>query len=94
MSHTIQVPDVPDELLVRLDQRAEQTGLDRAAYIRRLIELDLMNLDRAQRLEEVLAPIHAQVKASNLHESEIEELLDNEIRLSRQERRALKPHAG
>lgn len=38
---------IPPELLGRAEERAVQLGLDRAAYIRELIEQDLMEAKRS-----------------------------------------------
>lgn len=53
-THTIEVTDVDEDLLRRLDQRAHQQGQDRSAYLRDLLR-------RALDEEEVTEFINAQV---------------------------------
>ena len=37
-TYTIEITDVPDDLLLRLDQQAQQQGIDRSALIRDLLQ--------------------------------------------------------
>ncbi len=53
-THTIEVADIDDDLLRRLDERAQQQGLDRTAYMRGLLR-------RAVEEEEITEFINAQI---------------------------------
>ncbi len=61
-THTIEIPDVPDDLLQQVDERARATGADRGSYLRSLIATALdagpEETDRAaQELEDELVAL-------------------------------------
>jgi hypothetical protein len=58
MTLSIQLREIPEDLLHRLDERASLAGVDRAAYVRRLIERDVLPADPSLNLRELLAPVH------------------------------------
>jgi len=89
MTLSIQLPEIPEELLHRLDERARRAGVDRAAYIRRLIERDLLPPDSRMTFEEILAPVHA--ATHGIPEDELERLVTEEVETARRERRT-PPH--
>jgi hypothetical protein len=77
MTLSIQLPEIPEESIDRLD---------RAAYIHRLIERDLLPPDPRMTFEEILAPAHA--AAHGMPEDELEKLVTEEVDAARRERRA------
>ena len=40
-TYTIEITDIPDDLLLHLDQQAQKQAKDRSAYIRDLLRRDL-----------------------------------------------------
>ena len=86
MTLSIQLPEIPEDLLHRLDERASRAGMDRVAYVRQLIERDLMRPDPRMAFEEILAPVHA--ATDGLSEDELEKLLTEELNAVRREHRA------
>ncbi len=85
MTHTIELPGVPDELIKRLDERLRETGQDRAEYLIRLIERDLAH---PATVDEILEPFRQGFKESGMSEEELTELIDTEVRAVRAEKRA------
>jgi hypothetical protein len=85
MGSTIELRDLPPELLSELDERAKDRGLDREAYVLRLIERNLQ--DAGATFDEILAPIREEVKATGMTEQEIEAFVDEEVAAARRERR-------
>ncbi len=78
MPYTLQVPDVPDEIVSRLDERLREMGQDRSTYLLSLLQRDL----QPHTLDQILAPFHAQVAASRLSDEELETLFE-EARLAK-----------
>jgi len=87
MERTIEVAGISDELLVRLDERARQIGVDRNSYVRKLIERALAPPNSATTLGELLAPVHDFTEAHSISEDEIERLFNEELSESRRQRR-------
>ena len=72
-THTIEVSNVPEETLQRLDERIRERGGDRDEYIRNLLDRDLS----APTLTELLAPFRRQVAESRASEEELDQLFDD-----------------
>ena len=77
MAQTLLVPNVPDDIVQRLDARLRETGKDRSAYLLGLLERDL----QIPSLDDLLAPFRSQVAASGLSDEE----LDSVFREAREE---------
>lgn len=87
--NTIELTNIPDNLLKLLDERVRQTGGDRTEYILKLIQKDLLETspgfhDDARphadmTFEELLLPVHQQVKESGITGEELDDLFE-EIR--------------
>jgi hypothetical protein len=84
MGSTIELRDLPPELLSELDERAKERGLDRQSYVLRLIERNL--LDRGATFDEILAPVREDFKATGMTEQELEAFVDAEVAAARRER--------
>ena len=76
-------------MLHRLDERAGKAGMDREAYVRQLIERDLLPPDPRMTFREILAPVHASTEG--IPDEELDDLLTEELDAVRRERRA-RPH--
>lgn len=93
-THTIEVTDIDEDLLRRLDQRAGQQGQDRSAYLRDLMQRDLAREGTKAAdttFAEILTPIHDAVRRSGMSEEEVMILLDEtlvDVRRERRQRRA------
>jgi hypothetical protein len=85
MGSTIELRDLPPELLSELDERAKEKGLDRQSYVIRLIERNLF--DQGATFDEILAPIREDFKAAGMSEQELEAFIDEEVAAARRERR-------
>ena len=85
MTLSIQLPEIPEELLQRLDERASRAGVDRATYVRQLIERDILPPDSRMTFEEILAPVRAASQGTS--EDDLEKLVTEELSASRRERR-------
>ena len=85
MGSTIELRDLPPELLSELDERAREKGLDRQSYVLRLIERNLC--DQPASLDEILRPIREDFAATGMSEQEIEAFVDAEVAAARRERR-------
>ena len=85
MTLSIQLREIPEELLQRLDERASRAGVDRATYVRQLIERDILPPDSRMKFGEILAPVHEASEGTS--EDDLEEFLTGELRASRRERR-------
>ncbi len=89
-THTLEVTDVPEDLLQLLDQRARQHAKDRSAYIRDLLWQDLsISAASAESLADVLAPFHAAVQAAGVTEGEAVDVFEETLRQTRAERRQI-----
>jgi len=87
--HTIEVTGVPDDLLKLLDERVRQSGSDRTEYILKLLQRDLLETSPQSHedarphadmtFEELLSPVHQQVKESGMTGEELDDLFE-EIR--------------
>jgi hypothetical protein len=89
MMLSIQLPEIPEELLHRLDERARRAGVDRGTCVRQLIERDLPPPDPRMPFREILAPVHAASQGTS--EDELEELVTEELNAARRARRG-PPH--
>ena len=90
MTYTLEVRDIPETWLQRLDARAREQGSDRSQILREILakELDHENtLDTAQRFDVVLAPIRQGFAESGESEEELTALLETGLRATRLERR-------
>jgi len=87
MDRTIEVGGITDELLVRLDQRARQIGVDRGSYVRRLIERAVGPPSCATSIAELLAPVHDFTEAHGIPEAEVERFFKEQVNESRRQRR-------
>ena len=89
MTLSIQLPEIPEELLHRLDERGRSAGVDRGTYVRRLIERDLLPPDPRRTFREILAPVDAasQGTSEDVSEDELEKLVTEELNAARRERR-------
>lgn len=85
MTLSIQIREIPEELLHRLDERASLAGIDRADYVRRLIERDVDSAGGST-LAEILAPVHT--ASTGMSEDDLEALLSEELDAARRERRS------
>jgi len=87
MKRRIEIAGLSDELPTRLDERARQIGVDRDAYMRKLIECAVAPPGSPATLEELLAPMHDFTEAHGISEEETERFLSEQLRQSRRERR-------
>ena len=88
MDRTIEIAGISDELLLRLEERAQQIGVDRNSLVRRLIERAVAPADSWNTLGELLAPIHDYSEAHGLSEREVEEFFRNQIEQRRESGRS------
>ena len=88
-THTIQVTEVPDDLLRRLNERARALGRDRSRVIVEILAEGLESNPSPDHktFDDVLAPIRRGFAESGMTEEEANELLENELRAVRAERR-------
>ena len=86
MERTIEVAGISDELLVRLEQRARQIGVDRNSCVRKLLERAVAPLSSASTLAELLAPVHDLTEAHGISEEEIERFFNEQLGESRRQR--------
>ncbi len=88
--YTIEVTDIPEDLLQRLDERARTTGRDRSQVIRELIARELGAEEpplASHSFDAVLAPIREGFTESGLSEEEATDLLEAGLRAVRAEKR-------
>ncbi len=91
-TYTLEVTDVPEDLLQLLDQRAKRQAKDRSAYVRDLLRQDLKNSAESEvSMADVLAPFHEAVRASGSTEEEAIDVFDEALREVRAERRQKAP---
>jgi hypothetical protein len=83
MTLTIELPQATIE---RVQAEAQARGMDVAAFVREAVEAKLSRPKRT--LAEVLNPIHDAVEASRFSESEVNALLEHELKARRTERRS------
>ncbi len=83
--NTIEVAGIPDNLLKLLDERVRQAGVDRTEYILKLIQKDLLEMSPRSHddaphadmtFEELLLPVHQQVKESGVTGEELDDLFE------------------
>jgi len=79
MGRTIEVTGISDELLSQLDKRANQIGVDRGSYLRRLIERAVAPPSSWSYLNELLAPVHDYTEAHGISENEIGQFFVKEV---------------
>ena len=94
MERTIEVAGISDELLVRLDERARQIGVDRNSYVRKLIERAVAPPGSASNMAELLTPVHDFTEAHGISEGELERFLKEQLTESRRERRKADESGG
>ncbi len=70
MAQTIEIP-VPDELLRLVDERAQNAGLPREAYIRAVL---VSAVSARPSVDEILAPFRRQVADSGVSNEELDRL--------------------
>jgi hypothetical protein len=87
MERTIEVAGISDELLVRLDQRAHEIGVDRNSYVRKRIERAVAPPSSATTLADLLAPVHDSTEAHGISEEEVERFFNEQVSESRRQRR-------
>jgi metal-responsive CopG/Arc/MetJ family transcriptional regulator len=97
-NHTIEVTEIPDELLELLDERARQQGGDRASVVRELLrkELQLGAISTAEDTRphssltfgEILAPVHRQAAQNQMTDDELERLFEETREQVREEKRS------
>lgn len=83
MSITIELPPETEQ---KLRHRAAAAGRDISAFVLETLEEKLRSPPAS--FKEILAPIHQEFRDSGMTESELDELLGQEIEAVRQERRA------
>jgi hypothetical protein len=83
MGRTIEVTGISDELLSQLDKRANQIGVDRSSYLRRLIERAVAPPSSWSYLSELLAPVHDYTEAHGISENEIGQFFVEELAATR-----------
>lgn len=81
---TIEVP-IPNDLIPRLEQKAQSAGVDREQYIRALVSRDLLG---PRTFDEILSGFREEVAASGISDAELDELFDSARRDSLDERRS------
>lgn len=86
MRLAIEIDGISDELLSQLGERARQIGVDRVAFVRRLIERAVAPPSEWQPLSEFLAPLHDYTEAHGLTEEKIESFFSEQIVEARRER--------
>jgi hypothetical protein len=87
MPKPIEIGGIDDELLTRLDERANQVGVNRDVFVRRLIERAVAPPSSWQSLSEFLAPVHDFTEAHGISESDLELFLTEQVSAARRERR-------
>jgi hypothetical protein len=73
MSITVEVP-IPDDLVLRLEQKARNAGLDREQYVRDLVSRDLAG---PKSFDEILGGFRKEVAASGTSDSELDRLFES-----------------
>ena len=86
MTRTIEIP-IPDELLRRVEEKAQSTGLERDAYIRAVLSKDVT---AEPSISDILAPFRDQVAASGMDDEELDRLFSEARWESYQERNSSK----
>jgi hypothetical protein len=71
MTRTIEVP-LPEELLRRVDEKAQSAGLKRDAYIRAILSKDVTG---DPSIGEILSSFRTQVAGSGIGDEELDRLL-------------------
>jgi hypothetical protein len=70
MTRTIELP-LPEDLLRRVDEKAQAAGLPRDAYIRTVLSKDVTG---GPSISEILAPFRDQVAGSGIADEELDRL--------------------
>lgn len=70
---TVQVP-IPDDLILRLEQKARSVGLDREQYVRDLVSRDLAG---PKTFDEILGGFREEVAASGISDPELDQLFES-----------------
>lgn len=73
ISMTVQVP-IPDDLILRLEQKARSVGLDREQYVRDLVSRDLAG---PKTFDEILGGFREEVAASGISDPELDQLFES-----------------
>ena len=91
MAHTIEISDLPETLLSRIDRRVKERGGDRNKQIRELLERGLAD-EEAKRsgrsFDEILANIRQGFAESRMSEEEALDMFASEVKSVRAERKA------
>lgn len=76
--HTIEIVDIPEDLLRRLDKKVRERGGDRSSYIREVLEKDLREEapSATTSFDEIAAPIRQDFQASGMTEEELDTLIE------------------
>lgn len=82
MTRTIKIP-FPEELLRRVDEKAESAGLGRDAYIRAVLSKEVAG---EPSIDEILSHVRDQVAASAIGDEELDHLFSEAREESRRER--------
>jgi hypothetical protein len=88
-SHTIEVTEIPDELIELLDERIRQTGGDRASFLRELMQRELKGTpgpcpknghpNSEMSFKEILGPIHQQVEEQGTTPEELDQAFEEAL---------------
>jgi len=70
MTRTIEIP-LSEELLKRVDEKAQSAGLERDAYIRAILSKDVTGKSS---ISEILSPLRTQVAGSGISDEELDRL--------------------
>src|SRR5258708_7543756 len=89
MERTIEVGGLSDELLSRLDERANQIGVDRSSYIRRLIERAFAPHNSMVPLADLWGPVHDYPDLHGMAGEEIERFFSDQLTDARRQRRKI-----
>ena len=86
MTRTIEIP-IPEELLRRVEEKAQSTGLERNAYIRAVLSKDVTG---EPSISDILTPFRDQVAASGMDDEELDRLFAEAREASHEERNSSK----
>ncbi len=88
---TIEVRDLPETLLIRIDRRVKERGGDRNKQIRELLERGLADEESkrsGRSFDEILANIRQGFAESGMSEEEALDMFTSELKIVRGERKA------
>lgn len=87
-THTIEIREIPEDLLKRLDQWAQERGRDRSQAVREIIEAKFQETPPERTFAEIVAPLQEDFEATGMTDEELGEFIDAEIKAHRAEQRA------